>query len=249
MVKTKSKEVTNTNLWQLFIDKFPKAGKYIAWTGRIIVIVFFIDVGYMFGIWPNWDHYSNEYVPQSRFIQNYKMEQSQNPNLPKLRWDTISFDKIPHSMINAVLAAEDHRFFQHGGVDTDALMQAIEYNWNKKRIVYGASTISQQTVKNMFLSGSRNPFRKWHEYLLTFGMEYHLSKKRILEIYLNVAEFGQGIYGIEAAAQAYWGKSAARLTKMQCVELAATLPAPKNHNPRTRSSFFMKQRNKISRNM
>ena len=96
---------------------------------------------------------------------------------------------------------------------------------------------------------SRNPLRKWHELVLTFWMEMRLEKKRIMELYLNVAEFGKGIYGVEAAAKYYWGIPASSLSMAQAVELAATLPAPKNHNPKTRTSFFSKRKKKLLRQL
>ena len=232
-----------------FTAMFPRIGKAIRWSGRFILFIAVLDLGYMIGIWPEWKWYVSGDVPKSRFIYVYEREASQNPTLPKLRWKPVPFKDIPLSMSQAVLAAEDSRFFEHGGIDTVAFQKAMEYNWQRGRIVYGASTISQQTVKNLFLSGSRNPFRKLHEVLLTYSMENNLKKKRILEIYLNVAEFGKGIYGIEAAAQRYWGIPASKLSTMQTIELAATLPAPTKHNPRSRTKFFMKQRGKIKRNM
>ncbi len=247
--KKKVKQSAIRSFKKKFSKDFPKITKSFAWFFRLLLIIIFIDIGYLIAIWPDWKWYSHGPIPISRFIEDYARTASQNHNLPRLRWKTIESDNIPKHMMNAVLAAEDARFFQHEGVDTDALKKAMEYNWNRKSIVYGASTISQQTIKNLFLSGSKNPLRKWHEYLLTFTMENNLSKKRILEIYLNIAEFGKGIYGIEAATQYYWGKSAAKLSKLQAIELAATLPAPVKHNPKSRTQFFMKNRKKIKRNM
>ncbi len=150
-------------------------------------------------------------------------------------------------MIRALIVAEDSRFYSHAGIDMEALKSAMEYNMSEKRFVYGGSTISQQTVKNIFLSASRNPLRKWHELLLTMDMERNLSKKRILELYLNVAEFGRGIYGVEAAARHYWGISAANLSVKQSIQLAATLPSPVAHNPSTRTKTFNRRVKKISR--
>ncbi len=150
-------------------------------------------------------------------------------------------------MIRAVIVAEDARFYEHEGIDIEALKEAMEYNLSVKRLVYGGSTISQQTVKNVFLSPSRNPLRKWHELLLTIGMERILSKKRVLEHYLNVAEFGRGIYGVDAAARYYWGIPASRLTNRQSIELAATLPSPVKNNPKTRTESFHKRTKKIRR--
>jgi monofunctional biosynthetic peptidoglycan transglycosylase len=111
--------------------------------------------------------------------------------------------------------------------------------------VFGASTISQQTVKNLFLTPSRNPLRKWHELILTWGMERQLSKRRILDIYLNVAQFGRGVYGVQAASQAYWGVNADQLSPAQAAELVATLPSPVKNNPSTRTRYFERRSKKL----
>jgi monofunctional biosynthetic peptidoglycan transglycosylase len=144
-----------------------------------------------------------------------------------------------------VVVAEDSRFYQHKGFDQQAIRDAIEYNLSKGRIVYGASTISQQTVKNFFLTTSRNPLRKLHEAILTYAMEKNVGKQRILEIYLNISEFGRGIYGVEAACRHYFGKSVSEISVEEAVELAATLPAPVKHNPDTRTDFFLRHKTKI----
>jgi len=156
-------------------------------------------------------------------------------------------NRIPKHMIRALIVAEDARFYSHGGIDTDALKDVMEYNLLKKQFIYGGSTISQQTIKNIFLTPSRNPLRKWHELVLTIGMEMNLTKSRILSLYLNIAEFGRGIYGVNAAAQFYWGIPASRMSVHQAVELAATLPSPVKNNPNTRTRFFLKRVKKISR--
>ena len=150
-------------------------------------------------------------------------------------------------MIRALIVAEDSRFYTHAGVDLEAFQAAMEENISKKQFIYGGSTISQQTVKNMFLSASRNPLRKWHELVITLGMERNLSKKRILEIYLNVAEFGRGVYGVEAASLHYWGVPSSELSARQAIELAATLPSPIKHNPATRTRAFENRVRRISR--
>ncbi len=150
-------------------------------------------------------------------------------------------------MTRALIVAEDANFYWHDGIDLEAFWAAMEHNLEKGRFIYGGSTISQQAVKNIFLSPSRNPLRKWHELVLTIAMEKNLSKKRILALYLNVVEFGRGIYGVEAAAKHYWGISAAHLSRNQAIQLAASLPAPGSHNPDTRTSFFKRRVRKINR--
>ena len=219
----------------------------LRWSGRIILLLVIIDVGYLIGIWPDWEQYKTGPVRGSSFISNYELEQRGHPDWPELRWNPISLAKIARGMQRAAVVAEDSRFYEHDGIDIEAFKDAMEHNLSEKRMVYGASTISQQTVKNLFLSPSRNPLRKWHELLLTLSMERNLSKKRILEQYLNVVELGRGIYGVDAAARYYWGVPASRLTNRQAIELAATLPSPVKNNPRTRTKSFQRRVAKIRR--
>lgn len=227
--------------------KLPGVIKTIRVGWKILLLVFVMDTGYLIGVWPDWKIYAEGPVQQSSFIQNYISEHYRHRDWPKLRWKPVAINKISKHMIRALIVAEDARFYSHGGIDTDALKQVMEYNLSKKRFIYGGSTISQQTIKNIFLSPSRNPLRKWHEFVLTLGMERNLSKQRILSLYLNIAEFGRGIYGVNAAAKYYWNVSASQLSAKQAVELAATLPAPVKHNPNTRTKFFLKRIKKISR--
>jgi monofunctional biosynthetic peptidoglycan transglycosylase len=144
-----------------------------------------------------------------------------------------------------VIAAEDARFYSHNGFDLIAFKEAMDTNLELMRFKYGASTISQQTIKNLFFTSSRNPLRKWHELLLTIGMEFNLEKDRILETYLNVAEFGEGIYGVQAASLYYFKVPVYSLTEEQAAELAATLPSPAKHNPHTRTRRFLKRTQRI----
>lgn len=225
----------------------PGISRFFRFGIRLLPILIFMDIGYLVGAWPNWSLYSEGPIQRSSFIRSYVFEQYHHDDWPKLRWQPVSIEKIPRNMVRAVIVAEDSRFYEHSGVDTDALKAAMEYNLSEKRFVFGGSTISQQMVKNVFLSSSRNPLRKWHELVFTIGMERNLSKRRILELYLNVAEFGRGIYGVEAAARHYWGIPASKLSNKQAIMLAATLPAPVNHNPSTRTGFFKKRVKKIQR--
>lgn len=213
----------------------------------MLLLVVVMDIGYLVVIWPQWELYREGPVQRSSFINNYEIERQGHRDWPELRWNPVPLAMISKHMTRAVIVAEDSRFYQHDGIDFIAFREAMQYNFSKKRLVYGGSTISQQTVKNVFLSSSRNPLRKWHEFLLTLGMERQLSKKRILEYYLNVAEFGRGIYGVEAASRFYWGIPASRLTRRQSVELAATLPSPVRNNPLTRTRSFRNRVKKIRR--
>jgi len=229
------------------IFRVPVVTRTLRWGWRLLPILIMMDLGYLIGIWPDWELYTEGPIQRSNFIRSYEFEQHRHADWPKLRWSPVSIKTIPQSMIRAVIVAEDARFYEHEGVDIEALKEAMEYNLSEQRLVYGGSTISQQTVKNVFLNPSRNPLRKWHELVLTIGMERNLSKKRILEHYLNVAEFGRGIYGVDAAARYYWGIPSHRLTSHQAIELAATLPSPIENNPKSRTRSFNNRVKKIRR--
>lgn len=211
----------------------------------LLLVVF--DAAYLASIWPDWESYRHGSIRRSQFIADYESARNNQPGWPQLRWRPVALNQIPQHLVRAVIVAEDSRFYQHEGVDLVALQQAMEYNLSKKRLAYGASTLSQQTIKNLFLSPSRNPLRKWHELVLTLGMERKLSKRRILEYYLNLAEFGRGIYGVEAAARYYWDVPVSRLSWRESIELAATLPSPLANNPRSNTRAFRKRVEKIRR--
>ena len=217
------------------------------WGLGLLLLLILLDIGYLAWIWPDWSSYRQGPIQPSSFIRDYESEQRKNPDLRKLGWNPVPLERIPNVMVRAVVIAEDSRFYSHRGVDWEALRDAMKYNLSRGRMVYGGSTISQQTAKNLFLSASRNPLRKWHELVLTLTMEENLSKQRIMEYYLNVAQFGPGLFGVDAAARHYWGIPASRLTQRQAIELAAALPSPATTNPAARTRQYLNRINKISR--
>ncbi len=219
------------------------------WLWRALLLCVIADSLYLAYLWPNWTLLAHGPIPRSSFMQTYLQERKAHPDWPMLHWQPVVLAQMPHKLLRAVVVAEDARFYEHDGFDLQAMRDVLDYNLEQGRVVYGASTISQQTVKNLFLSPSRNPLRKWHEVLLTWRMERHLDKQRILELYLNCAEFGRGIYGVQAAAQHYWGKTAGQLSAQQAIELAATLPSPVRDNPATRTRAFQRRVAKISRHL
>jgi monofunctional biosynthetic peptidoglycan transglycosylase len=148
----------------------------------------------------------------------------------RLRHSWVPYNRISEHLKRAVVAAEDAKFLDHEGFDWEAIQEAMRKNEKRGKVVAGASTISQQLAKNLFLSSSRSWLRKAQEAAITWMMERTLSKRRILEIYLNVAEWGEGIFGAEAAARHHFGVPAAALTGDQAAWLAAILPSPRRYD-------------------
>ncbi len=215
------------------------------WALYLALVLLALDAFYLTLLWPDWDKLAGGPVPESEFMREYRAARRTDASLPRLQWQPVALSTIPEAVRHAIILAEDSRFYQHDGFDLIAFKEAMDYNLTRGRLVLGASTISQQTTKNLFLSRARNPLRKWHELVLTWAMEYRLSKRRILEIYLNVAEFGEGIFGVQAAAQSYWNRPVAELGWREAAELAATLPSPTKDNPVTRTARFRARVDKI----
>ncbi len=163
------------------------------------------------------------------------------------RWKSLI--EISPYLINAVLISEDDRFFSHYGIDWIELKESIKKDIKKKRFVRGASTISQQVAKNLYLSPRKTIFRKFLEIIIALKLEMFLSKNRILEIYLNIAEWGNGIYGAESASQFYFGKSAKELSPYESASLASILPNPLKYSPDSKSRFIKRRRERILRIM
>ncbi len=165
------------------------------------------------------------------FMEQRKERLRDQGKSDELEWRWVSYGKITPSLRRAVLVAEDNSFYEHEGVDVEGMKEAFERNWKRRKITHGGSTITQQLAKNLYLSPSRNPLRKVREYFIARSLEKHLTKKRILEIYLNVVEMGERVYGAEAAARHYFGKSASALTAREAALLAGCLPNPRVMNP------------------
>ncbi|MDH3377565.1 MAG: monofunctional biosynthetic peptidoglycan transglycosylase [Gammaproteobacteria bacterium] len=212
---------------------------------RLLLAVLIIDLFYVWQLWHERPVLETGPVPMSRFISDQRTRGGLNTS----RWEPIAIEKIPAHVVRAVLIAEDGRFYSHAGFDFTAIQHAINVNMERRRIAFGASTISQQTAKNLYLTPERSWLRKWHEALLTVTLEVLVSKRRILEIYLNTAQFGRGVFGVQAAARHYWSKPVALLSLRQAAELAAALPSPGSANPNARSAFFRSHADKIYRRL
>jgi monofunctional biosynthetic peptidoglycan transglycosylase len=148
-----------------------------------------------------------------------------------LEWRWVPYGRISPYLRRAVLVAEDNSFYEHQGVDTKGMKEAFERNWKRRKLTHGGSTITQQLAKNLYLSPSRNPLRKVREYFIARSLEKHLTKKRILELYLNVVEMGERVYGAEAASRHYFDKSASALSTHEAALLAGCLPNPRVMDP------------------
>ena len=158
-----------------------------------------------------------------------------------LRWQWRSLGSISRYLRAAVIYAEDYNFYRHDGVDWDAIEHAVSADWNKGAMAVGGSTITQQLAKNLYLSPRRSVFRKLREALIAFSLEDHLSKQRILEIYLNVVEWGDGVFGAEAAAQRWFHHPAQSLTPAEAIRLAIALPNPIARAPSVRDPELTKK--------
>ena len=187
------------------------------------------DIGrYVF--YPDVSALKEERPVPTAFMEYREAQWAEENRDKEIRHKWVSFSQISPNVIKAVLIAEDDKFWKHEGFDIGGMEQALERSL-KKGTVAGGSTISQQLAKNLYLSPSKNPVRKFKEAILTWRIERNLSKRRILEIYLNVAEWGDGIFGIEAAARHYYGKSAKHLSGHEAARLAAVLPNPIKYSP------------------
>ncbi len=160
-------------------------------------------------------------------------------------WVWVPLSRISPQLRRAVVAAEDASFFTHEGFDWEGMKDAALYDLGKGELKRGGSTITQQLAKNLYLSSERSIFRKAREALITRSLEHHLTKERILELYLNVAEWGNGVYGAEAAARHHFKKSARELTAEDAAWLAAILPAPRRYDPLHRTTALTRRYERI----
>jgi monofunctional biosynthetic peptidoglycan transglycosylase len=228
---------------------------------RLVLLIFILysiafSLVCTYGAWKAYE-YKNAVIKEVEDLKTLQPEQSafmrdlheKSPNL-EIKQTFIPLDSISIYMKRAVLAAEDAGFYFHPGFDVRAIAEAMDANQKRNKTVFGASTITQQVAKNMFLSPERSWERKFREFAYALLMEKYLGKDRILELYLNYAQWGQSIFGCEEAAQHYYKKSCANLTIDQSVNLAAMLASPGKRNPESRESRFMQERrNMIYRNM
>ena len=177
--------------------------------------------------------------PSSTAIREFREEQilktGKKPH-SLMQWRRL--DQISPYLLHAVVLSEDDTFYQHHGFDMEQLKRAAQINWERKRFAFGASTITQQLARTLYLSSHKNLLRKAKEALITRRLEKTLPKKRILELYLNVVEWGPQVYGAEAASQHFFNKPASELTPEEAISLAVILPSPRRWNPLSDRKFI-----------
>lgn len=198
--------------------------------------------------WPDVAALAKENPKTTAFIEHYRGWGLFGPKR-EVEWKWVSYSRVSSNLKRAVIVSEDIEFYSHHGFSSREARAALEDAWEDKKLPRGASTISQQVAKNLWLSRSRNPLRKLKEALLTRQLEAHLTKRRILEIYVNIVELGPGIFGAEAASRHYYGKSAASLTDRQAAEFAASLPRPRTWHPGVKTRGYQAKVRSILRRM
>lgn len=227
------------------LKKFGAGGTARHWLRRGLTAAVFLLVlwqGWYFG-WVVWWRYVDP--GESRFmVQRLDALREKNPQ-SVLRHQWQSYGKVSPHLKRAVVAAEDDKFIDHEGFDWEGIQKAIEKNQKKGKVVAGGSTISQQLAKNLFLSADKTPWRKLQEAIITIWLELLWDKRRILEVYLNVVEWGDGVFGAEAAARRYFGIGAGQLSAEQAARLAVMLPAPRKFERNPYSPYMNRRTQQI----
>jgi monofunctional biosynthetic peptidoglycan transglycosylase len=207
--------------------------RWLLWAATAAVLAFSaLQLWYLAHIWWWRDHAPRE----TAFMAQRLHELRERDPQARLQYVWVPYDRISVNIKRAMIAAEDARFVEHEGFDWDGIQHAMDKNARRGRVVAGGSTITQQLAKNLFLSSEKSYLRKGEEALITLMLEAVLDKRRIFEIYLNVIEWGSGIFGCEAAARRYFGESAAQLSSEHAARLAAMAPNPRHYekNPGSR---------------
>lgn len=221
-------------------------GKLLKWLilGPVLLLLMLQAYFFLQIFW--WIRHDPE---QTSFMrQQLSVLREKNPDAV-LQHKWVPYRRISTNLKRAIIASEDANFSGHVGVDWDALQKAYEKNATRRKVVAGGSTITQQLAKNLFLSGSRSYLRKGQELVITYMLESLMDKERIFEIYLNVVEFGSGIFGAEAAARHYYGVTAAGLGASQAAKLAVMLPSPRFFDRHQASAYLARRSAVILRRM
>jgi monofunctional biosynthetic peptidoglycan transglycosylase len=205
--------------------------KKIAFASAFVVLVSAVSGVYLYITLPEVSSLAKNNPKQTSFI-DLRRTQAQRKGIDfDLQWKWVPLSDISPYIVNSLVYTEDITFWRHSGIEWNSILHALDIFWHQHQFVTGGSTITQQVAKNLYLSPDRNIVRKGREFLLALELERHLSKERILEIYLNIIEWGDGVFGIEAASQYWFSCSANELTPNQAVNLALIVPNPHDRDP------------------
>ncbi len=205
-----------------------------------VILAMACFIGY-YAVYPDVSKLKRETPKKTSFMEYREREWKRKGKRVVIQKKWVPLGRISPYLVKAVLIAEDDKFWSHEGFDFDAIQKAIEKDLKAGKFKFGGSTVSQQLVKNLYLSPSKNPLRKIQEAMITWRVERSLSKRKILELYLNVVEWGEGIFGIEAASRHYYDKPAEALSAEEATRLAAVLPNPLKYKVKESSSYVEKR--------
>lgn len=226
----------------------PYLKKTILWLFAALLVFVLADTGRYF-FFPDVSSLKKNRPGKTAFMKHREKVWQSKGIKKKIAVSWVPLSQISPYVMKAVIIAEDDKFWSHEGFDFEAMQKAMEKNLDQKKFKMGGSTISQQLAKNLYLSPAKNPVRKVKEAILTWRIERHLSKRRIMELYLNVAEWGDGLFGIGPAARRYYRKSPAGLNAHEAAALAAALPDPRRFHPASGSHYASRRAARIYRIM
>lgn len=222
-----------------------KFWKKIFLIALLLTVTFFIvDVGRYF-FYPNVAYLKKHNPGKTAFMEYREKSWQQKKLKKKVKKIWVPISEVSPYVMKAVIIAEDSKFWSHEGFDFEAIQKALEKDIQQNKMKVGGSTISQQLAKNLYLSPDKDFIRKLKEAILTWRIENQLSKRRIIELYLNVVEWGDGVFGIEAAAQKHYEKHASQLTAREAAKLAVVLPNPRRYKPEGTSRYVENQAERI----
>jgi monofunctional biosynthetic peptidoglycan transglycosylase len=215
--------------------------KLLHWAERLLALAILAILFYQAWIFVHVWYWVDHNPDSTAFMEARLVEMRKADPNAHIVHQWVPYNRISNNLKRALIAAEDAKFLDHEGFDWEGIQKAYEKDLKKGKIVAGGSTISQQLAKNLFLSGKRSPWRKAQESVITVMIEHMMSKRRILELYLNSIEWGNGIFGAEAAAKHYYGIDAANLSAFQAAHLAAMVPNPRYYDAHRNAGWLSKK--------
>jgi monofunctional biosynthetic peptidoglycan transglycosylase len=218
--------------------------KRLKWSAFVLLLIVLLPLLYFLSL-PDLSKLKKGNPPKTALMEYREKESKEKGKKFRMNQTWVPLSNISPYLVKAVLIAEDDKFWSHEGFDYEAIQKAIEKDIKTKRFKFGGSTISQQLARNLYLSPAKNPLRKMREAIITWRMEKVLPKRRILELYLNLVEWGNGIFGVEAASRHYYGKPSSELTPQEAARLATVLPNPRKYNPAGDQRYVINRSNAI----